>query len=63
MKQRLAHLDRVAGQLNTLLLVVAIGLGMLDMTVLVGKGMMAAIAQNMTTVQTDDDASHASPHP
>jgi hypothetical protein len=56
MKQRLAHLDRVAGQLNYLLLVIAIGLGMLDMTVLVGKGMMAAIAQNMTTVQSSDTA-------
>lgn len=47
MKQRLAQLDRMAAQMNTLLLVIAIGLGMLDMTVLVGKGMMAAIAQSM----------------
>ena len=47
MKQRLAAIDRAAGQMNTMLLVLAIGLAMLDVTVLVGKGMMAAIAQSM----------------
>jgi hypothetical protein len=47
MKQRLAALDRVAAQMNTLLVVIAIGLAMLDVTVLVGKGMMAAIASSM----------------
>ena len=47
MKERMAALDRVAAQMNSLLVVLAIGLAMLDVTVLVGKGMMAAIAANM----------------
>ena len=47
MKERLAALDRVAAQMNSLLVVLAIGLAMLDVTVLVGKGMMAAISANM----------------
>ncbi len=37
MKQQLLRLDRIAGQLNAWLLVIAIGLGMLDLTVLVAK--------------------------
>jgi hypothetical protein len=63
MRQRLAALDRAAGQMNTLLVVIAIGLGMLDMTVLVGKGMMAAIAANMpapaVTSPADTGGKHA----
>jgi hypothetical protein len=51
MKQRLAMLDRVAAQMNSLLVVIAIGLAMLDVTVLVGKGMMAAIAASIPPVQ------------
>ena len=51
MKQYLAVLDRAAGQVNVFLMVIAIGLGMLDMTVLVGKGMMAAIAEHMPARQ------------
>jgi hypothetical protein len=51
MKQYLATLDRAAAQVNALLVVIAIGLGMLDMTVLIGKAMMAAIAENMPTSQ------------
>ena len=51
MKQRLATLDRVAAQMNALLVVIAIGLAMLDVTVLIGKGMMAAIAASMPPVQ------------
>ncbi len=52
MKQYVAILDRAAARINTLLVVIAIGLGMLDMTVLVGKGMMAAIAKDMPATQT-----------
>lgn len=51
MKQYLAALDRAAAQLNALLVVVAIGLAMLDITVLVSKGMMAAIAESMAATQ------------
>ena len=59
MKERLASLDRIAGQLNALLVVLAIGLGVLDLTVLVGKGMMSAIAANMPQVTVvDDDTAH-----
>jgi hypothetical protein len=56
MKQRMAALDRVAAQMNTLLVVIAIGLAMLDVTVLVGKGMMAAIAANMPEPQVSAPA-------
>jgi hypothetical protein len=37
MKQRLLRLDRIAGHMNGWLLAIAIGLGMLDLTVLVAK--------------------------
>jgi hypothetical protein len=37
MKQHLVRLDRIAGELNAWLLAIAIGLGMLDLTVLVAK--------------------------
>src|SRR5712672_1241965 len=37
MKQQLVRLDRIAGELNAWLLAIAIGLGMLDMTVLIAK--------------------------
>jgi hypothetical protein len=37
MKQQLVRLDRIAGELNAWLLAIAIGLGMLDLTVLVAK--------------------------
>ena len=39
MKQHLVRLDRIAGELNAWLLVIAIGLGMLDLVVLVAKCM------------------------
>ena len=56
MRQRLATLDRVAAQMNSLLVVIAIGLAMLDVTVLVGKGMMAAIAAQMPPPETSAPA-------
>ena len=37
MKHHLIRLDRVAGELNAWLLAIAIGLGMLDLTVLIAK--------------------------
>jgi hypothetical protein len=37
MKNRLIRLDRIAGELNAWLLAIAIGLGMLDLTVLIAK--------------------------
>ena len=37
MKQSLVRLDRIASEMNAWLLAIAIGLGMLDMTVLVAK--------------------------
>jgi hypothetical protein len=37
MKQHLIRLDRIASRMNAWLLAVAIGLGMLDLTVLVAK--------------------------
>ena len=37
MKHQLVRLDRIAGELNAWLLAIAIGLGMLDLTVLVAK--------------------------
>jgi hypothetical protein len=39
MKHHLVRLDRIAGELNAWLLAIAIGLGMLDMTVLIAKCM------------------------
>lgn len=41
MKERLSRLDRIAGDMNAWLLAIAIGLGMLDLTVLVAKCMPA----------------------
>src|SRR5215469_8182703 len=39
MKQHLMRLDRIAGEMNAWLLVIAIGLGMLDLVVLIAKCM------------------------
>jgi hypothetical protein len=39
MKQHLVRLDRVAGEMNAWLLMIAIGLGMLDLVVLISKCM------------------------
>jgi len=54
------QLDRIAAQMNALLLVIALGLGVLDLTVLIGKGMSAAIAQSMT-VPANSDAGRTQP--
>ena len=39
MKQRLGRIDRIASEMNAWLLAVAIGLAMLDLTVLVAKAL------------------------
>lgn len=41
MKHQFLRLERIAGELNAWLLAIAIGLGMLDLTVLVAKCMPA----------------------
>jgi hypothetical protein len=41
MKQYLIRLDRIAGELNVWLIVIAIGLGILNLTVLIAKCMPA----------------------
>ncbi len=41
MRQRMVRLDRIAGEMNAWLLAFAIGLGMLDLTVLVAKSLPA----------------------
>ena len=43
MRQQLAHLDRIASKMNIWLVAVAIGLGMLDFSVLITKGILAAM--------------------
>jgi hypothetical protein len=43
MRQQLARLDRIASKMNIWLAAVAIGLGMLDFSVLVTKGILAAM--------------------
>ena len=52
MRQRLLRLDRIAGQMNGWLLVIAIGLGMLDLAVLVVKCIPALTIQPPATGST-----------
>jgi hypothetical protein len=49
MKQHLMRLDRIAGQMNAWLLVIAIGLGMLDLAVLIAKCLPVPLAQPAAT--------------
>src|SRR5438876_8586718 len=48
MKRHWARLDQIAGEMNAWLLVIAIGLGMLDLVVLVAKIMPAVPAPRST---------------
>jgi hypothetical protein len=57
MKHHLVRLDRIAGELNAWLLAIAIGLGMLDLTVLVAK-CLPALPRPPAAVG-DDSAGHA----
>jgi hypothetical protein len=43
MRQQLVRLDQVARKMNVWLVAIAIGLGMLDFSVLVTKGILAAM--------------------
>jgi hypothetical protein len=43
MKQQLARIDRVASKMNIWLVSIAIGLGMLDFTILITKAILAAM--------------------
>lgn len=62
MKQYLIRLDRIAGELNVWLLVLAIGLGMLDLTVLIVK-CMPALPQTPVAVSVGDPEHSAAQSP
>jgi hypothetical protein len=49
MKRHLMRLDRIAGEMNAWLLVIAIGLGMLDLAVLIAKCVPAVTVPPPTT--------------
>jgi hypothetical protein len=55
MKHHLVRLDRIAGELNAWLLAIAIGLGMLDMTVLIAKS-LPPLPRPPATVSADGPA-------
>jgi hypothetical protein len=62
MKQRMIRLDRIASEMNAWLLAIAIGLGMLDLTVLVAKSLPAL--PQMTPAVSDMPSDHkAAPAP
>jgi hypothetical protein len=60
MKERMIRLDRIASQMNAWLLALAIGLGMLDLTVLVAK-CLPALPQ-MPVAAADAPSDHAAAH-
>jgi hypothetical protein len=62
MKQYLVRLDRIAGELNAWLLAIAIGLGMLDLTVLVAK-CIPALPQTPAAVSTESPDHSAAQSP
>jgi hypothetical protein len=62
MKQYLFRLDRIAGELNAWLLAIAIGLGMLDLTVLAVK-CIPALPPTPGAVSADSPAQAAEPLP
>jgi hypothetical protein len=62
MKHHLIRLDRVAGELNAWLLAIAIGLGMLDLTVLAVK-CIPALPRTPAIVGTGDRGQIAAPSP
>ena len=49
MKRRLLRLDRIARRMNAWLLLIAIGLGMLDLAVLVAKSLPAVMVSPPAT--------------
>ena len=54
MKQRLGRIDRIASEMNAWLLAVAIGLAMLDLTVLVAKALPPLPQTPMATFDSSD---------
>ena len=62
MKHYLIRLDRIAGELNIWLLVVAIGLGMMDLTVLIAK-CMPALPQTPAAISTEGPPAPAAQSP
>ena len=55
MKHHLVRLYRIAGQMNVWLLMIAIGLGMLDLAVLVAKCMPALTIPSPATGSTSHE--------
>ncbi|HEY1258135.1 MAG TPA: hypothetical protein VGF34_02715 [Stellaceae bacterium] len=64
MKERLVRLDGIARQMNGWLLALAIGLGMLDLTVLVAKCMpvLPDLPAAGAAASDQSDGSGSSPH-
>lgn len=58
MKHYLSRLDRIAGELNAWLLAIAIGLGMLDLTVLAVKCIPALPPAHAPAAASADDPAH-----
>jgi hypothetical protein len=63
MKQRMVRLDRIASAMNAWLLAVAIGLGMLDLTVLVAKSLPALPQMAIPGNDASGNQSAAAPPP
>jgi hypothetical protein len=59
MKERMVRIDRIAGEMNAWLLALAIGLGMLDLTVLVAKSLPPL--PQMQVPAADTPADHSAP--
>ncbi len=55
MKQRMVRIDRIAGEMNAWLLALAIGLGMLDLTVLVAKSLPPLPQMEVPAADTPTD--------
>jgi hypothetical protein len=63
MRQRMFRLDRIASEMNAWLLAVAIGLGMLDLTVLVAKSLPALPQMAVPGADASVDQPVAAPPP
>jgi hypothetical protein len=61
MKARLIRLDRIAHDMNAWLLAIAIGLGMLDLTVLVAK--CIPVPPELPVAGDADNSAHQAPAP
>jgi hypothetical protein len=61
MRQRIGRLDRIASEMNAWLLAVAIGLGMLDLTVLVAKSLPPLPPLQASAADTSADQPASAP--